>query len=276
MGRDNITEKKEGSSGGNSVMLRLISASIMVPAALASVHFGGYFFVLIIAISAGLMAFEWVRMVDRKSVSPQLFIFLAVVLAAMIASSLGQFPLAFLMMGVGAALVWVYGFAVKRDFTNGCWQAFGLVYVLSPSIALIWLRNDYEAGRVLTLILFLVVWATDSGAFAAGKIIGGPKLNPAISPKKTWAGSVGGILTGALVAALVALWVYGGRSFIPYLFAGAGLAFASVIGDMVESAMKRGFGVKDTGGIIPGHGGVLDRLDGMLFATVAMTLALVL
>jgi len=180
------------------------------------------------------------------------------------------------MMGVGAALVWVYGFAVKRDFTNGCWQAFGLVYVLSPSIALIWLRNDYEAGRVLTLILFLVVWATDSGAFAAGKIIGGPKLNPAISPKKTWAGSVGGILTGALVAALVALWVYGGRSFIPYLFAGAGLAFASVIGDMVESAMKRGFGVKDTGGIIPGHGGVLDRLDGMLFATVAMTLALVL
>lgn len=145
------------------------------------------------------------------------------------------------------------------------WWLVGLLYLVPPCIALVWLRQQPEHGRHIVFWLFCVVWATDTGAYFAGRGIGGPKLIPSISPNKTWAGLLGGMVAAAIVGGLV-----GAINPVLPAFALAGLAgvvaVVSQAGDFTESAMKRAFGVKDASQIIPGHGGVLDRLDGLLFA----------
>jgi len=145
------------------------------------------------------------------------------------------------------------------------WWAFGAVYVLAPCLAVLWLREGTEAGRETAMWLALTVWTTDMAAFACGKVVGGPRLMPAISPAKTWAGFIGGLIGAIAVSA--ALLAYFG---IEAAAAGAALGLAVGLvaqgGDLLESALKRRFGVKDTGALIPGHGGVLDRLDAMMTA----------
>lgn len=145
------------------------------------------------------------------------------------------------------------------------WGAVGLLYIGLPCLALIWLRDQSGHGRHIVFWLFCVVWATDTGAYFAGRAIGGPKLIPSISPNKTWAGLLGGMVCASFVGGLVA-------AINPVLPAFALAGFASLVavvsqaGDFTESGIKRSFGVKDASQIIPGHGGVLDRLDGLLFA----------
>ncbi len=145
------------------------------------------------------------------------------------------------------------------------WWLVGLLYLVLPCVALVWLRQQPEHGRHIVFWLFCVVWATDTGAYFAGRSIGGPKLIPSISPNKTWAGLLGGMVAAAVVGGLV-----GAINPVLPAFALAGLAgtvaVVSQAGDFTESAIKRAFGVKDASQIIPGHGGVLDRLDGLLFA----------
>ncbi len=154
------------------------------------------------------------------------------------------------------------------------WAGFGALYILAPSVALIWLRNETARGEALVLMLFLIVWAADTGGYIAGRLVGGPKLSPAISPAKTWAGAVGGLLLGGGAGLAAAHWVWGEGDPVRYGFIGASLGVASILGDVAESAFKRMFGVKDASGFIPGHGGALDRLDGMIFATTAMAIVL--
>ncbi len=145
------------------------------------------------------------------------------------------------------------------------WSAFGVVYVVAPCLAVLWLRDVAVAGREIMLWLAVTVWTTDMAAFAVGKAIGGPRLAPAISPAKTWAGFVGGLAGAMLVSMVMA-------SLLQLPLAGAGLVLGAAVGlaaqggDLLESGLKRRFGVKDTGHLIPGHGGVLDRLDAMLTA----------
>ncbi len=149
------------------------------------------------------------------------------------------------------------------------WLAAGVVYIAVPCIAIIWLRSDAAVGRQAIFWLFAVVWATDIGAYFAGRGIGGPKLAPRISPGKTWAGLLGGMVCAALVGAATALLLDLSRA-APLIVISALLAVVAQAGDLLESMVKRRFGVKDSGHLIPGHGGVLDRLDGLLTAAPAV------
>ena len=130
---------------------------------------------------------------------------------------------------------------------------------------MLWLRGVPELGLALLVWLFVVVWTTDTAAYFAGRAIGGPRLAPAISPSKTWAGLCGGMLGAALTGALAA-WLLGSGRLLQAAGLGALLAVVAQLGDLVESGSKRAAGVKDSGTLIPGHGGLLDRVDGLLFA----------
>ena len=148
------------------------------------------------------------------------------------------------------------------------WGLAGFLYIGISAVALIWLRQGSDdSGRANVLFVVLVVWASDIGAYTAGRLLGGPKLAPVLSPSKTWAGALGGLLA-AIVVGLLAGLLTGAPWGKAAIIAGA-LAVASQAGDLLESALKRHFGVKDSGRLIPGHGGLLDRLDGLLAAAPA-------
>jgi phosphatidate cytidylyltransferase len=146
------------------------------------------------------------------------------------------------------------------------WTAAGFLYASAAEIASILVRLDQEYGFVALILILLVVWVSDIGGYFAGRGIGGPKLWPRVSPKKTWAGAIGGFLASLVVAAGFAL--LGLAKAGPVLVLGAALSVASQLGDLFESAVKRRFGVKDSSHLIPGHGGLMDRLDGYVAAVV--------
>jgi phosphatidate cytidylyltransferase len=175
--------------------------------------------------------------------------------------------------GVVFALFWViaagvvfwewYGLVSNAAQRSG-WMAAGIVYAAVVAIAPILLRSDSQFGLLAVIFLFAVVWTTDIAAYFVGRFVGGPKLWPAISPKKTWSGAIGGTL-GAIVAG-VAVANFGGVSSWSAAVLAAVLSIASQAGDLFESHLKRRFGVKDSSHIIPGHGGAMDRLDGFIAA----------
>jgi phosphatidate cytidylyltransferase len=146
------------------------------------------------------------------------------------------------------------------------WAALGGCYAFAALIASIAVRLDPVWGFTALMFVLLIVWVTDIGGYFAGRGIGGPKLWPRVSPKKTWAGAIGGFAAGLVVAAGFAACGLG--KILPMLLLGAVLSVASQLGDLFESAVKRRFGVKDSSHIIPGHGGLLDRLDGFVAAVV--------
>jgi phosphatidate cytidylyltransferase len=146
------------------------------------------------------------------------------------------------------------------------WRIYGFFYCLLPAVALLWIREraEYEGigtGFDLLIWVFLVVWSTDIGAYFAGRAIGGPKLAPSVSPNKTIAGLIGGVVCAALLAGA---WVYYVRMPAPLLWLSVPFAVAAQLGDLYESGLKRKAGVKDSGTWLPGHGGLLDRLDGLV------------
>ncbi|MEI6158869.1 MAG: phosphatidate cytidylyltransferase, partial [Roseococcus sp.] len=149
---------------------------------------------------------------------------------------------------------------------SGRWLGFGVAYIGLAGIALLELRHDGAAGRGNVVFLFLVVWASDISAYFTGRFLGGPKLAPAISPNKTWSGSLGGLAGALLVGVAAALALGGGASIAAIAAVALVLGLATQSGDMFESWIKRRFGVKDSSGLLPGHGGLLDRLDGVLAA----------
>lgn len=158
----------------------------------------------------------------------------------------------------------------------------GLAVILGGAVAAAWLRGGLPEGRATTIWLLLVVWATDSGAFFVGRALKGPRLAPRLSPKKTWSGAVGGLIAAALVAvgighgAAAASWVTAPQSTAQLVVAGIVVGLLVELGDLVESATKRRYGVKDAGHLIPGHGGLLDRLDGFLPAAIGLAIALLI
>jgi phosphatidate cytidylyltransferase len=247
---------------------RVLSAALLAPTALACIWLGADAWTALMAVGAGGLAYEWVALCgERPWRMPGLIVPAAVLLAGLIAV-LDRERWALIALGFGAVLAWLLG--GRRAL------GFGVLYVGLASVALIWLRGDGAAGRANVLFLVVVVWASDIGAYAAGRLLGGPKLAPAISPGKTWAGAAGGLLAAMLVgeAAGYALGAtaYGRAAMVAGL-----LGVAAQGGDLLESAIKRHFGVKDSGRLIPGHGGLLDRLDGLLTAApVAAGAALVL
>jgi phosphatidate cytidylyltransferase len=150
------------------------------------------------------------------------------------------------------------------------WIALGVVYAAAALAASVVVRLDSDWGFAALMFILLVVWMTDIGGYFAGRSIGGPKLWPRVSPKKTWAGAIGGLVLSLAVAA--GFSAFGVGRLTPLLALAAVLTVVSQLGDLFESAVKRRFGVKDSSHIIPGHGGLLDRLDGYVFAVVAAAL----
>jgi len=264
--------RANGSVDDGALWKRAASAAVLVPLTIGAVHAGGAVFAALVAFLGILMIFEWARMVEDGREFSQCFAALGLGgAAAFVAAAAGHYPAAYAIAGIaGLAAAERTRLGARRPL----WAAFGAAYVIAPSVALIWLRNETQNGAPLVLMLFLIVWAADTGGYIAGRLVGGPKLSPAISPAKTWAGAAGGLVLGGLAGMAAAQWVWGEGDLLRYALIGGSLGVASILGDMAESAFKRVFGVKDSSGFIPGHGGALDRLDGMIFATTAMALVL--
>ncbi len=179
-----------------------------------------------------------------------------------------------LILAASAGLAVEWTALCRRLPVPGRWAALagGVPYVGATTLALLWLRADPVAGRRAVLFVLLVVWASDIGAYLAGRALGGPRLAPSVSPGKTWTGAAGGLLAAAVAGFALAA---GGGRFMTAILVAVVLGIAAQAGDLLESAVKRGFDVKDSGSLIPGHGGLFDRLDGLLVAApVAAGLAM--
>jgi phosphatidate cytidylyltransferase len=250
---------------------RITSAAILAPLALVCLWFGGIAYALLIAVGAVGMALEWVRLCGERPRSPPALALGVGIVAAMAATAAVQ-PLAGLLVLVAAATL---ALCLARAGGRSGMIAAGVPYVGLAAIALLWLRDDPVAGRADLVFLVLVVWSSDIGAYLVGRWIGGPRLAPRISPGKTWSGAIGGLLGGCLCGLAVA-HLFVAPSAAPHVIAVAALlGVVAQAGDLLESQIKRHFGVKDSGRTIPGHGGLLDRMDGMLTAgPVAALLAL--
>lgn len=159
---------------------------------------------------------------------------------------------------------------VKTEDESNMWRILGLIYILLPTVSLLYIKS-VENGSDIVLWTFLIVWATDIAGLIVGRTIGGPKLAPIVSPNKTWSGLIGGVLASMFVALLSSVIFKESASF--FIIFGGLLAIIEQVGDLIESKFKRTFGVKDSGNLIPGHGGIMDRLDGLTL--VAPIIALV-
>jgi phosphatidate cytidylyltransferase len=262
--------------------LRFASAVVLVPTVVTAVMIeANWPYLVLISMGVALLAIEWGGMSAPRAPLRVSAAVAAAVLAALFLTHL-QHPIwawSSILVGAVAAALVARGVAERPADA-----AFGVVYLAPAAVCLAWLRLTNQ-GQWWTLMLFLVTWSADIGAFAIGSLLKGPKLWPRFSPNKTWSGFFGGLacasLAGALIAAPSALGVSLPPLVMPAfqlnLWAAAliGLAvgLATMAGDLWESALKRRFGVKDSGDLIPGHGGLLDRVDGLMFAVVVMALA---
>lgn len=244
--------------------LRVISALVLGPPVLAAVWLGGPAFDLLVMLVAVLGVREWVRLAEpgRQAV-PFALSLLAVV--AVVATDLFRGAGDAVLVALAATPL-LFVAALLTRMKHRLLLAAAVPYIALSCVALDWLRTENGTdGLALFLFLLLAIWATDIGAYASGRTIGGPKLAPRISPKKTWAGLIGGMLSAALVGFVVALVADAARPGVAFIIA-ALLAVAGQAGDLFESHMKRRVDVKDSGRLIPGHGGILDRIDGLIFA----------
>jgi phosphatidate cytidylyltransferase len=251
--------------------VRILSASVLAPVALACIWIGGIAFAGLLVLMAGGLAYEWLGLCDRRTVAAGTIF--AAVPAAVLLAALVSMTWA---LGVLAAAT-VVAIALARGLSPTRPLAFGIPYLGAGAVALVWLRQPVASGGANVIVLLLIVWASDIGAYAAGRAIGGPRLAPLISPGKTWSGAVGGLIAAAATGLVAAGML--GTGPISWRPAGFALLVGLVgqAGDLFESQLKRHFGVKDSGHIIPGHGGLLDRLDAVLTAApAAALLALVL
>ena len=217
-----------------------------------------------------ITSYEWTRMSEPSSLSAAFAFCVIGALGAVMAASWGHYPLAFaIMAGFGAASA-----LRRRTVANAIETAGGVVYIGAPCVLFLALRGHEPEGAKIILALFAIIWSADAAAYFGGKLIGGPKLVPNLSPAKTWSGFATGTLAGMAAAAAFAT-VIGGPVAL-WALVGAALAFIGLCGDLFESLLKRRFGVKDASRVIPGHGGVLDRIDGLMAATVTTSAALAL
>ncbi len=253
-------------AGRSNLALRVVSSLVLAPLAIATAYFGGVAFILFWTAAALVVFWEWQTLVcahDRNSV-------LAIGAAALAGTAVMLFGG---LSGTALALtvLGAFGAAALASRARRAWCAGGLLYAAALLIAPVMLRNDAVLGFAAILFVFAIVWLSDIAAYFAGRAIGGPKLMPRMSPNKTWSGAIGGTVAGVLGGVLI------GRSFGIVNFAALAavavvLSVVSQAGDLMESAIKRRFNTKDASHLIPGHGGLMDRLDGFVTAVVAAVL----
>lgn len=248
--------------------VRTASAVVLIPAVIACAWFGGIWFKGFALLLAGLIAHEWTAMVHPRNFT-QYALHMGAALCGAVLPDLVGVGIALLVI-LGLALVSIF-MARKEDPDSSTWRYLGIFYVGFPALAFILLRNDSHYGFAAVLWVFLVVWSADTLAYFAGRIIGGPKLAPVISPKKTWAGLGGAVAGSALVSFIFAGVTQLNGIWTLAILAGC-LAVVEQAGDLFESSLKRFHGVKDSGRLIPGHGGVIDRVDGLIAVAVAAAL----
>lgn len=253
-----------GARTRSELRLRILSAGVLIPLVILATWAGETSFAAIAVIVCGVVHFEWCNMVggERRRLRQTA----GVLALALIAAA------ALTLTTAGATLVWLASAAAMTlaglslgGLARALWSGIGMVYSGAPVLALVVLRQGPDGFGVIVLIL-LVAWTTDTAAFFTGRRLRGPKLWPAISPAKTWSGAAGGLVfglaAGLLVATSIGMPVTAGLVGFT-----AVIAVAAQLGDLFESAVKRRFGIKDTGTLIPGHGGMMDRVDGLIMAS---------
>jgi phosphatidate cytidylyltransferase len=266
-----VTEEKAAPAAGQSdspiresdsrnLVMRVAVAAVLIPIAVAIAYAGGWLWAALVTLAAiGLFA-EWLAIVGLAGVTRAMVPGVAALVISGVCLASGRLDAALVVLGVGfvavAAIV-----PERRD-----WAAAGFLYAAAAEVASVLVRLDPVKGFAALMFVLLIVWVTDSGGYFAGRGIGGPKLWPRVSPKKTWAGALGGLAASLAVAAGFAVFDLGRIG--PLLLLSGMLSAVSQLGDLFESAVKRRFGVKDSSHIIPGHGGLMDRLDGFVAAVV--------
>lgn len=245
----------------------LLTALILIPIAITAAVLGGWPFAGLALIAGLLMIYEGYIISERAFILPE-----AIVQSAFLIFSVWLFQQGFalasvLAIGSGTAV----GTLISSSF--GRWYSlplYGFTYLGLAILGFIWLRDIPDIGLLVILWVLTVVWATDTCAFLAGRTLGGPKLAPRVSPNKTWSGLLGGMLGAAAASTLFSLMI-ASPATVWFALIGFGAGGVSQVGDLLESALKRRFGVKDSSGLVPGHGGVLDRVDGLILVTLAMS-----
>ena len=246
---------------------RIASALVLGALALAAVIVSPWTFAALVIVAGVAVAWEWGRLVRGASFDAIALIQAAAIAAIAVLVTISRPELA--LVAAAAAFAGT-GFLGLSSGTLG-WSLLGLAYSVLPAWSMVWLRSDPAWGAMALLFVFAVAWTTDTASYAGGRLLGGPKLAPRISPQKTWSGLIVGTLAPALVGYAFALMLKG-TSAPRLALVSVAIAAACQIGDLSESAVKRRFGAKDMSDLIPGHGGLLDRIDGLLIAAIAAAL----
>jgi phosphatidate cytidylyltransferase len=247
-------------SGSRNLVMRVIAALILAPLAIAIAYAGGWLWILLVTLAVIGLYVEWLTIVGLAREMPVVVSGIAALAVTGLCLAIGRIDAASGVLAIGLAAVAL----LTRERRN--WTAAGFFYAAAAEMASVLVRLDSVKGFVALIFVLLIVWVTDIGGYFAGRGIGGPKLWPRVSPKKTWAGAAGGFAASLAVAFGFAAFDLGKTGAL--LLLGAVLSVVSQLGDLFESAVKRRFGVKDSSHVIPGHGGLLDRLDGFVAAII--------
>lgn len=259
---DDKTAPPARSRIGADLGTRVASGLVIAVIALAMILAGPLFFAVLLGLVGIIVTWEWGHLVRGADADAAMLAHVATVVAVTLLAAIGQVGLALVTIAIGTILVALLSFGTRAGLS-----ALGVAYVGLPIAALLWFRADRVLGLEAVLFIILAVVATDIGAYFCGRLIGGPKIWPGVSPNKTWAGLLGAVAAAGFVGIGVAAFVP--AASMPRLaLIGAVLAVVAQAGDFAESALKRHFGQKDASSLIPGHGGLMDRVDGLVTAAV--------
>lgn len=243
--------------------LRIVSGLTLALMTLALLYAGPKSFAVLVLIVVLIMCWEWGRVVRGRKLDISFLVHATTACASVVLSAVGQPGLALALVLIGTITVFMLNLG-----TSARASATGVVYVALPAVSLLWLRADEPHGFSAVLLVFAIVWASDTAAFVAGKAVGGIKLWPSVSPNKTWAGLIFAIPASAVIGLVAAILLdHGAQAYV--IVASIILGVVAQAGDLAESALKRGFGVKDSSDLIPGHGGFMDRMDGVVAVAAA-------
>lgn len=246
----------------NNLALRVASASVLGPLALVTAYLGGWPFALFWGLAGVAVLWEWTTLVAGPNHRLMLSACGSAIAVAAMVAGLGRPVTAILLVGLGVLAALVFAPRERR-----LWITAGIGYAGSMLLAPMLLRADAIHGFLAMALLFAVVWTTDVLGYFAGRAFGGPKLMPAVSPKKTWSGAIAGTFGAMIVAVLIAA-LFGSFNRPAIALIALLLSVVAQLGDLMESWVKRQFGAKDASQLIPGHGGVMDRLDGFWAAAL--------
>ena len=254
---------------------RFLSAIALIPLVLGSIYYGDFWFASFVAISMGLMASELRQICNGGKIDSVGILGVILVASVVFITFVFDVGIALIIMFLSVFFIWLLlRLNGERKRSGRGWTVLGIILIGLTGCGLVWLRGFGESGLQLVFWLVISIWITDTFAYYTGRRFKGPKLAPTISPNKTWSGLFGAILGTAVWSGVWSVWTGTGTVFIIAII-GAGTAVLAQLGDLSVSVVKRRFGYKESGKLIPGHGGVLDRMDGFLVAApfVALSLA---